>query len=469
MKKKKKMLVWTLLAVMILGLFAFTACGDDNDSGDDNGSDDDNGSEEYNGDTDEETNGDTDEETNGDTGEGTLDGEITLINNKIEIDAPLRAFAELYEAETGVVVNIQSFGGESPYAPALTALLNAGTEPEIFVFEGLAGFEDARDSDRLYDLSDQPWVNDTDMAYFDDDGRVVGFPVAVEGWGLGYNVEILESAGVDPATMVDIDGIRAAFDQIESMKDELGLDAVVSMAAGPGMTWVTGLHGVNAYLSLGLDYDDTSIIDMMLDGEVDTDRLTAFAEYYNLLFEHAERNTLLTGGYDQQLGDFAVGRTAFIHQGNWVDPTFDELGVDFEMGYVPHAFLSETTDGIFVGAPSWYLVNAQADNIDAALDFLNFMASSPEGHEYMVEHAGMVPAFHSVTLSPDGPLSRAVQEWSSEGKVFAWHQNEMPSGFGMNTLGPIFAQMADGEITPEEFVDLFTEAVENIGPNEDED
>jgi len=458
---KKKLLVGIVLSFLILGIIA--GCGNGNDNDNDDVNDNGNGNNGA-----EETNDDTGEDSEDANGEDVVGGEITLINNKIEIDAPLRAFAELYEEQTGVVVNIQSFGGESPYAPALAALLNAGTEPEIFVFEGLAGFEEARDSDRLYDLSDQPWVNDTDMSYFDDEGRVVGFPVAVEGWGLGYNVKILESAGVDPATMVNIDGIRAAFAQIESMKDELGLDAVVSMAAGPGMTWVTGLHGVNAYLSLGLDYDDTSIIDMMLDGEVDTTRLTAFAQYYNLLFEHSDRNTLLTGGYDQQLGDFAVGRTAFIHQGNWVDPTFDELGVDFEMGYVPHAFLSETTEGIFVGAPSWYLVNAQSDNIEAALDFLNFMASSPEGHEYMVVHAGMVPAFHSVTLSPDGPLSRAVQEWSSDGRVYAWHQNEMPSGFGMNTLGPIFAQMAAGELTPEEFVDLFTDAVENIGPNEEE-
>jgi len=390
--------------------------------------------------------------------------EITLVNNKIEIDGALRAFADVYYEETGVRVNVQSFGGESPYAPALTAMLSAGDEPEIFVFEGLAGYEEARDGGRLYDLSGQPWLNDTDMAYIGSDGRVVGFPVAVEGWGLGYNVELLERAGVDPATMTNIAGVRAAFEQIESMKDELGIDAVVSMAAGPGMTWVTGLHGVNAFLSLGLAYDDTSVIDAMLAGQVDEVRLRAFAEYYNLLFEHSIPTTLLTGGYDDQLGDFATHRTVFIHQGNWIDPTFEDWGIDFPMGYVPHAFLNETTNGIFVGAPSWYLVNARSENVEAALDFLNFMASDPAGHEYMVVGAGMVPAFNSVALSPDGPLSKAVQEWSSQGNVFAWHQNEMPSGFGMNVLGPIFAQMAAGEIDVDQFVELFTEAVANIGP-----
>ena len=203
---------------------------------------------------------------------------------------------------------------------------------------------------------------------------------------------------------------------------------------------------------------------MLLNGEVDQDRLTSWGAYYQLLMDYGIRNTVLTGGYDQQLGDFGTGQTAFIHQGNWIDPTFAEWGVDFEMGYVPHAFLPQDTPGIFVGAPSWYVVNARANNIDAALHFLNFMASSPEGHEYMVVHSGAVPAFYSVTHIPAGQFSQAVNEWSGRGQVYAWHQNDMPAGFGMNTLGPIFELMAAGSIDPAEFVRLVTEAVATIAP-----
>jgi len=390
--------------------------------------------------------------------------EITLVSNKIEIDAALKGYAAVYEKQTGVKVNIRSFGGESPYAPNIAAMFNSGTEPELFVIEGKAGYEDAKRSGRISDLSNEPWVKDTDVAYLDPaDGKVIGFPVAVEGWGLGYNKALLAKAGVDPATMVNFAGIKAAFEKIESQKSALGIDAVVSMVAGPGMTWVTGLHGVNAYLTLGLPYNDsTKYIDMLLAGQVDRARLSQFAEYYNLLFKYANRNTLLTGGYDQQLGDYAIGKTVFIHQGNWTDPTFKDLGINFEMGYVPHAFLDETTDGIFVGAPSWYLVNPKAKNVDAAKKFLIAMASTPEGHDYMVAKAGMVPAFKSCTLKPEGQLSRAVQEWASKGKIYAWQQNEMPDGFGMNTLGPIFAQMASGQVSPAGFVDLAAKAVSEI-------
>ena len=405
---------------------------------------------------------DTPADTPADAGGGV--SEIILVSNKIEIDAPLKAFAAIFEAQSGIKVDVRSFGGETPYAPAFAAMLNAGTEPEIYVFEGKAGYEEARDEGRLEDLSNEPWVSDTDVAFVDpDNGNVVGFPVAVEGWGLGYNKELLAQAGVDPASMVNIAGMKAAFEAIDAQKDELGIEAVVSMAAGPGMTWVTGLHGVNSYLTLGLPYNDSSkYIDMLLDGEVDQDRLTSWGAYYEMLMNYGIKNTVLTGGYDQQLGDFAVGRTVFIHQGNWTDPTFAELGVTFEMGYVPHAFLQETTDGIFVGAPSWYTVNARSQGIAEAKEFLAFMASSPEGHDYMVNQAGMVPAFKSVTLHPPGQLSIAVQEWASQGKIYAWQQNEMPSGFGMDVIGPIMAELGSGGIDLPQFVQLVTEAVADI-------
>jgi len=390
--------------------------------------------------------------------------EIIIANLKIEIDEALKNFAASYEKRTGVKVTVRSWGGDNAYGPNLTAMFNSGVEPEIFVIEGRAGYEEHKRAGRLTNLSNEPWAKDTDVAYVDPaNGQIVGFPVAIEGWGLGYNKALLAKAGIDPKTLTNVGAIKAAFEKIDSMKAQLGIDAVVSMVAGPTMTWVTGLHGVNAYLALGLPYtNSTRYIDMLLKGQVDTPRLTKYAEYYNMLFKYSNRNTLLTGGYDQQLGDYAIGKTVFIHQGNWTDPTFKDLGVTFEMGYIPHAFLDENTDGIFVAAPSFYIVNAKSKNIDEAKKFLTAMATTPEGHDYMVNKAGMVPAFKSVKLSPSGQLSKAVQEWVAAGKIYAWQQNEMPDGFGMNTLGPIFGQLAAGQIDVQGFVRLFTQAVATI-------
>jgi len=389
--------------------------------------------------------------------------EITLVNNKPETDPMLRDFARVFYQHSGVTVNIVTFGGETPYAASLTAMFAAGDEPEIFVIEGMTDFVIARDAGRITSLNGQPWTTDTDLAFVYG-GTVYGFPVSIEGWGLAYNVELLARAGVDPSTMVNIEGMRAAFEQIESMRDELGIEAVVSMAAGAGMTWVTGIHGFNGYLALGVDYNDHSYLERLMRGEVDVARLTAFAEYYDLIFRHSNsgRNTLLTGGYDDQLADFAVGRTVFLHQGNWTDPAFAELGVTFEMGYIPHAFLPHDTPGIFAGAPSWYLVNGQAAGIEAAKAFLAFMAGTPEGHDYMVNQAGMVAAFNSVTLSPEGSLSQAVQGFFDAGNIYPILATSMPAGFGMGTLGPIFELLASGAIDVPQFVDMVVAAVADI-------
>jgi raffinose/stachyose/melibiose transport system substrate-binding protein len=97
-----------------------------------------------------------------------------------------------------------------------------------------------------------------------------------------------------------------------------------------------------------------------------------------------------------------------------------------------------------------------------AKEFLNDLAASPEGHDYMVNKANMVPAFSTVTLSPATPLSAAVLEYSQRGKAYAWWQNDMPAGFGMDTLGPIYELYARGTITKAEFVDQLADQIRGL-------
>jgi raffinose/stachyose/melibiose transport system substrate-binding protein len=148
----------------------------------------------------------------------------------------------------------------------------------------------------------------------------------------------LNKAGIDPATLTSQAGYKAAFEKIESMKAELGVDSAVAMAAGPDMRWVTGLHNFNGYLSAGLPYGDTTVIDKLNNGEADMDRLTQYADWVELLFQYADKSVSLTGNYDAQVGQFATGKSVFVHQGNWIDPWLISNGVDIpEMGYAPHA------------------------------------------------------------------------------------------------------------------------------------
>ena len=386
--------------------------------------------------------------------------DITIVQNKVEIDGVLQEYAAEYAKEAGYNVKVNTIGGSVSYPVGLKAEFQA-SEPDIFVIEGPADYELYKD--KIFDQTGAEWTQYTDAAYMDGD-KVVGFPVAVEGYGMAYNADILAKAEIDPATLTNVNAYKAAFEKLDSMKEELGLDAVVSMVAGttPGMTWVTGLHNFNIYLTVGLDRNDTSIIDKVLAGEVDEERFHQYCEYVALLMQYCDTDLFVNGTQDMQLASFANGKTAFYHQGNWMDPNIVALGVNFPMAYAPHAFMHEDTDGILVNPPSWYVVNKTTGNYDEAVAFLNSIACTPEGHEYMVNKAAMVPAFTNVEIAPATPLSKSVMEWNAAGKTYSWQQYKLPDGFGMGTLGPIYELLANGTLDEAGFEAMMKAAIAGI-------
>jgi raffinose/stachyose/melibiose transport system substrate-binding protein len=386
---------------------------------------------------------------------------VELLQNKPEIDAQLKAYAEAWGEANGVEVVIKTVGGSTDVTvdQMLTQSFQAGEMPDIFVFPGVADYEKWKEV--ILDVSDEDWVDATSVEFVYD-GKVYGFPVAIEGWGLAYNEDILAAAEVDPSTLVNLAGYRAAFEKIDGMKEELGLDSVVSMAAGISMSWVTAHHNFNSLLSNGLDYGDLSVVDALLEGDVDEARLQDYVDWVDLLFSYANQAVLLTGDYDAQVGAFAQGKAAFLHQGNWADGNIEGAGATFGRAYAPHGSMTQATDGIFVSAPAYYAINKDSKNLDEAKQFLNDLVFTTAGHEYMVNEAGMIPAFSSVSLSPSSPLSQSVQQWAAEGKVYSWNQYYFSDEFRDGKLGPIYNQFASGDLSKEEFFNALKSAFESL-------
>jgi len=387
---------------------------------------------------------------------------VNMFQLKVEIKDALDAYAAQYSAaHPGVTVKVETLGGGADYGGALKAKAQAGQMPDIFMIEGQGGYNIWKDY--IADLSNEPWVKDTDLA-FKVDGKVVGFPVAIEGYGLAYNADILQKAGIDPATLTTRAAYENAFKILESKKAELGIDAPVAMAASVagGMWWVAAQHNLAVYWGGGLDFNDTSIIDMALKGKLDDARFLQYAKYLQLLFKYSDKEILLNGSYDDQVGSFAQGKTAFLHQGNWVDPNLKQLGVTFKIGYAPHAFLDTPQKGLFLFAPSWYCVNSKSPNAEAAKAFLNSIASTPEGHDYMVNKAGMIPAFKSVKLQPSGQLSRALMEANARGGNYGVFFGMLPDGAGQNLFGPIFDLFAQNPDNIDQFISDMKKAVAQL-------
>lgn len=377
---------------------------------------------------------------------------LRLVNGKIEIDSQLKKLAEKYKEETGQEVVIESLGGGVNIQGQIKSYKAADNMPDMFVIGGDGDY--ANWPDMVADLSDTEFAKNTDFAYKDKTtGKVVGFPYAVEGYGITYNADILEKAGIDPTTLTNFDAFKTAFEKLDGMKDELGIQAVASVAAESGqMYWSTGNHLFGYYYSGGLERGDNKYFDMAMNGEVDDARLAEFADMTELLFKYADPQVLVSGTYDDQLALWAQGKAAFVTQGNWIDPSLPTYNVSFKAGLLPLAFTKADMTNILADCPSWWCVYKDGKNVEGAKKFLDYVATNPDAQEILVKEAGMISPYKNSTVEPETPLAVSLKKYVDEGKTSSWAWSNMPEGLAQNALGLVFESFAKGDITKDQFV-----------------
>lgn len=368
--------------------------------------------------------------------------ELNVFNLKVEIDPALKTYAADYEKTTGVKVNIKSCGGGCDYGAQLKAEMQSGQEPDIFVVGGPGELDVWKN--KVADLSNEKWVAQVnpDLLGLKLDGKIVGFPTAIEGYGLIYNAEILKKAGVDPASIKSYSTLEAAFKAIDAKKKDLGLTSVVSFTTKE--QWVTGLHDLN--IMFAARDNASQFTKDVFDGKVDLTKdqvAKDYAKMLKLLVDYSDKGNLDAIDYNAQVAAFGTGKAAFLHQGNWAYPNLKDLKVTFDMGIVPLA-LNETkyANAIPVGVPSYYVVNKDSKVATEAKAFLESIAMTDRGHQYMVNEAFMVPAFKNVKLEPKDPLAKAIMKYNQEGRTLTWQFTSWPDGWGMNTVGPMLGQFA---------------------------
>ena len=388
--------------------------------------------------------------------------ELRLVNGKIEVDAQLKELAAAYEKETGVKVNIESMGGGIDIQGTLKGYFQADNMPDIFVNGGDTDFKNWEG--HLVDMSKEKWVSDTDAAYKDKDGKVLGFPYTTEAIGLAYNADVLEKAGIDPKSITGPESMKKAFETLDSKKDELGLTAVVGyVAEATNLYWSTGNHLFGVYEDGGLKRDDTKYFDLLEQGKIDKDRFSKYADMVELFNKYADPALLVSGTYDQQIQNFSAGKYAFVTQGSWIGATMTnddkeqyEAAGKFKVGMIPYAF-EEGIDTIQTNSPSWWAV-FDNDNKEEALKFLQWV-SEDEGQKILVQKAGFVSPFKSISYVAEDPFAQTITDYTKAGKTSAWHWLGNKEGLAQNALGGVYQDFASGNLDKAKFVDTVEKVV----------
>ncbi|MCR5773202.1 MAG: extracellular solute-binding protein [Butyrivibrio sp.] len=421
-----------LLATLLVGTLAvsMTACSSSDSNGDSNQTDT------------QQTEG----ESTDTSASGSYDA-IRLVNGKPEVDTQLQALAAKYKEETGNEITIESIGGDTSAADALKGYYQAGNMPDIFVAETnqIGDYE-------LADLSGEAWCDNTQYEYVDDEMGTVGFPYMVEATAIAYNADVLEAAGVDPASLTSPSAYEEAFATIDSKKDELGLTAVIGYCAEPNnLGWSTGTHIFAQYLDSGLAADDTTYIDLLNDGgQIDEARMTSFAKFIGLFNQYSDPALLVDGTYDNQVGNFAAGKYAFVTQGSWIGAslTANENYSGFAVGFAPYAF-EDGMDTIIAGPSSYWTVYKDG-NVEAAKAFLQW-CSEDSAQNILVNDAGFISPFDNCQYEPSDPFAASVISYMQAGKTSGWHTFLKKSGLENRTC-QVFADYAKGTLDESGFV-----------------
>jgi raffinose/stachyose/melibiose transport system substrate-binding protein len=346
---------------------------------------------------------------------------ISVFQSKVEIAGPLEALAAKYKEETGNDVEVWGSAGDA-YATQLQAKLTANQGPSIFSVA--TGAEAEKFKSYYYDLSNEPYVKNIapNMALKDGD-KVVGVPYGVEGFGLVYNKNL-----VDPQNVKDLDSFTKTLQKLKADgKNGLSLSQEAYFLIG---------HTLNT--PFALQPDPQAFVDKLNKGEVkmaDTKEFQEFAKFMDAI--KANSKNPLEVKYDTQMGDFATGQTAMVHQGNWSYGMLKDFGdIGFEVGMMP--FPLAGNNKLAVGVASNWVINgkADADEVKAASAFLNWMFTSETGKNAIVNEFKFIPAMTNIQANALDPLSKAIFEATKSGQTIPWAFNYWPQGIIVNDFGP---------------------------------
>ncbi|MCR4996972.1 MAG: ABC transporter substrate-binding protein [Butyrivibrio sp.] len=371
-------------------------------------------------------------------------GKFTIFQSKTEIMDQLNQLAKDYKDETGVEIEVWETSGDNYYKDLKTGI---STESGPVLFSLAPGSESVEMSDYLEDVSDLSFMSKISDNLKDSvDGKVVGVPYTIEGFGLVYDGNLVDTS--------KIGSTDALIDYLKEAKGK-GIN-------GLGLSqedYFLIAHILNTPFAVQDDPD--AYLQQVLKGEVrmkDNDAFKEFAKLMEAIRENCTNPVDVT--YDNNCGDFATGKAAIIHQGNWAYGMFKDYDVDFDMGIAPVPINGNKKVAVSVPA-AWYInVDASDEEKSMAKDFLEWLYTSDKGKDYLMNQFGFVPVVDGMTSDKLDPLSKSISEASKDS--IPWVMSNWPAGIITTSLSPITQEFfTNPSMTGEELIDKLNDAFVN--------
>ncbi|HEX8080906.1 MAG TPA: extracellular solute-binding protein [Jatrophihabitans sp.] len=357
----------------------------------------------------------------------------------------LKDHVATFEKQSGIKVETTTL----PFDTMRTVLqtqLRSGEGPDVFNWGSGPSFGGALiEAGLVADISDaydkHGWkIYDFAKERVTANGKVYGIPGEMETIGLFYNKDVFTKLGIQEPK--SLDDLRAAADKVRA-------SGMVPLAVGNKEGWEGG-H----LLSMALSSDvGSESVESMFGGEKSWNSpevVSAFGLWKDFNDKGLLPKSPTSVDYDTSTSLYFSGKAAMIPTGSWLVGEIDD-NAKFESGYIP--FPAPDGPGIFTGGlGSGPFVSATTKKKDAAIQFLNFLASEDHGR-WTVENLHTIPAqpIKAEGLEVSPLFAQVLQDTAkfSEGGDFGHNIDVMVSDAVNKAMYDGMQGVMTGQRTPE--------------------
>ena len=367
--------------------------------------------------------------------------ELTVFNSKSEIQTQFEEEASEYSDEKGVDMTVTMSND-----PVITHMGTKYASNDPYVLSMV----DAKDIYSLtpehgIDLADTDAAKDTDYA-IEIDGKVAALPFCVDARGVMYNKSAIE----------DITGEEF------NPADYATLDDFTAPVAIMSEDWSLAAH----YLEQGVEEqeDPEAFIEQLLAGEADiinNEKFNSLMDTFDVLkqYNYVQGGAAATADRNTSEDMLAWGDVAFMFGGNWDWSLIVQSESDSEMGMMPVPQNTDdgTNEKLVGGGSKYFFIDSSVseEQQQAAKDFLDWMATDPDGQDFVSNTCALVSPYKSNTLDVSDPLSVSVKAFADAGNLIN-NYNFFPDDH-ITKCGATMQKYLGGEIDREELANELTE------------
>ena len=259
---------------------------------------------------------------------------------------------------------------------------------------------------------------------------------------------LLEKAGYSAADITNFETLKAVCEDITARKDELGFSAFTSAGMDSSSDWRFKTHLAN--MPIYYEYKEDGITSTEA---IKGTYLDNYKAIWDLYINNAtcEPTTLAAKTGSDAEAEFQLEEAVFFQNGDWEYGAISEYIPDENLTMLPIyiGVEGEENQGLCTGTENYWCVNGEADqeDIDATIAFLEWVITSDEGRKSMSQDMGFVVPFDTFTgeYASSNPLVAVDTALTAAGKTpVTWNFTTMPSEEWKNGLGSALTAYAAG-------------------------